>query len=128
MDRRKFIAAAALSAAASVIQGPRAFASSSSSALEHQGLVSVFSHAESARAVGERYLALHPEERESEKLAGAIYGALPLSKDWKPSDTVVHKHLEEKIKKDFEQGCTVCLDGWILSRTEGRLCALVALL
>lgn len=129
MDRRKFIAAAALSAAASMIQGPRAFASSSSSpALEHRGLVSIFSHAESARAVGERYLALHPEEGDSAKLADTIYGASPLSRNWKPSGAVAHKHLKEKIKKDFEQGRTVCLDGWILSRTEGRLCALVALL
>lgn len=127
MDRRKFIAAAALSAAASVIQGPKAFASSNP-ALEHQGLVSVFSHAESARAVGERYLALHPEEREPEKLADAIYGASPLSRDWKPGGAAVHKHLEEKIKKDFKQGHTVRLDGWILASTEGRLCALVALL
>ena len=32
--------------------------------------------------------------------------------------------LEEKIKRDFETGKTIMVDGWILSITEARQCAL----
>jgi len=35
-------------------------------------------------------------------------------------------HLEESIKNDFETGNTVIVDGWILSRTEARQCALLS--
>ena len=35
--------------------------------------------------------------------------------------------LEEKIRKDFETGNTVIVDGWILSKTEARQCALFSI-
>lgn len=37
-------------------------------------------------------------------------------------------NLEEIIKKDFETGNTIIVDGWILSRTEARQCALFSLI
>ena len=35
--------------------------------------------------------------------------------------------LEQIITKDFESGNTVIIDGWILSKTEARQCALFSL-
>jgi hypothetical protein len=35
--------------------------------------------------------------------------------------------LDEKINNDFETGRTVIVDGWILSETEARQCALASL-
>jgi hypothetical protein len=40
---------------------------------------------------------------------------------------VVEKLLHEKIQKDFQIDNTLVLDGWIVSRTEGRICAALAL-
>ena len=35
--------------------------------------------------------------------------------------------LLQQIREDFEQECTVNIEGWILSQTEAHLCALTAL-
>jgi hypothetical protein len=41
--------------------------------------------------------------------------------------TVVEKLLGEKIQKDFQVDNTLVLDGWVVSRTEGRICAALSL-
>jgi hypothetical protein len=35
--------------------------------------------------------------------------------------------IKRRFAKDFADGRTVMLDGWVVSRTEARLCALLAL-
>jgi hypothetical protein len=35
--------------------------------------------------------------------------------------------LRARCRQDFARGDTVLIDGWVLARTECRLCALVAL-
>jgi hypothetical protein len=42
--------------------------------------------------------------------------------------TVVGKLLQEKIQNDFQVNNTLVLDGWVISRTEGRICAALSLL
>lgn len=51
-------------------------------------------------------------------------------KDIAPSsgNTAVSSVLEEKIRKDFEKGHTVIVDGWVLSVTEARQCAYFSLI
>jgi hypothetical protein len=91
-------------------------------------LVGLFKHRDSARAVGAAYLALHPEEANADALVRLIGDA--------PEDPVViheasppelRAWLRRRQTHDFANGHIVKLDGWLLSRTEGRLCALSAL-
>lgn len=68
--------------------------------------------------LGQAYLARHPEERDPGLLARAVFGRR------EPSASVLRRQVCADLMADriFE------FDGWILSRTEGRLAALVLLL
>ena len=75
---------------------------------------------EAARALGLAYLSEHPGERDpgflhAATLKGVGAGARAL------------RRLRERCREDFARGDTVRIDGWVLARTECRLCALVAL-
>lgn len=77
------------------------------------------------RAIGSRYREVTPSERDVDALRAAIVGSRPLRARFVPGSgpavgTLVHD--------DFEHGRTVILDGWILSVTEARQCALFSLL
>jgi hypothetical protein len=45
-----------------------------------------------------------------------------------PGNPVVARHLALQVAADFRADHTVILDGWVLSRTEARQCALLSLL
>lgn len=91
-------------------------------------LTAVFSHAASAAVIGRRYLALYREEADAAVLVARVAGNarnyLRLA-DAAPGE--LRALLGRQQRQDFAAGRTVTLDGWILSRTEARLCALVAL-
>jgi len=82
--------------------------------------------ARSARKLGELYRQRFPDDdlsRWPEDLmaasgmaAGIEFSSLTLG--W------LRDSLEARVRRDFAQGYVVKLEGWILSRTEARLCAL----
>lgn len=86
-------------------------------------VTSWFTHYESAVNLGQYYLTLFPEEANYDWLTRTI---LP---DWSTQrdSQILKQTLKIQRQKDFYEGNTVMLDGWILSRTEARLCALLAL-
>lgn len=48
--------------------------------------------------------------------------------DYKTTETItITEALRQQITADYKQGNTVMIDGWILSRTEARQCALFSL-
>ena len=67
------------------------------------------------RAIGKEFLKQTPEERRVRKLVNLLTD--------RSSDTDT---LENEITKDFKSGRTVLVDGWILSETEARQCALAS--
>lgn len=69
-----------------------------------------------ARALGRAYLAEHPEE------AGRLRALLARN-----ATPLGAGELRARIRRDFEEVRLVRVRGWLLSRTEARLCALVAL-
>jgi hypothetical protein len=82
--------------------------------------------AEGARLVGGAYLRCAPQEN-----AVALLGTLAaLTKDRGRLDAVEKGQLGKLIalqrQHEFAAGETVYVDGWILSRTEAQICALVA--
>ena len=84
----------------------------------------------SARTVGRVYLAHHAAEGDPITLlaaieaAGEIGGCLAAS----PLDSAaLARAVAEAVRDDYLCRRTIRLDGWVLARTEARLCALTAL-
>ena len=76
------------------------------------------------RTVGERYRALHRSEADATALRDAILASRPL-----PARLgLVKTPIAALVQDDFAHGRTVVVDGWILSVTEARQCALFAAL
>ncbi|HWP66164.1 MAG TPA: hypothetical protein VNO26_09650 [Candidatus Limnocylindria bacterium] len=72
--------------------------------------------------IGRRYLEGTPDERDLPTLQRRL-GA------WRTPDEVLDNvaALERAVRRDFERGDILAVDGWILSRTELRAAALFAL-
>jgi hypothetical protein len=69
--------------------------------------------------VGTRYLSDHPEERRA---------ALALARTWEETEREPSRWralLRLEAAQDFAHGRVARVDGWVLSRTEARLCAAV---
>jgi hypothetical protein len=92
-------------------------------------LANFFHNKESARAIGLAYLRTVPEEANAQQLTQLICSS------WEQRyDELVHANaakiktiLLRQQRQDFEKGRIIELEGWILSETEARLCALAAL-
>lgn len=89
-------------------------------------LENALSDAASARALGSAYLARHPEEADTAALARRVMALLaPYARP-----TAAGRELAEALARlrttDFRRGDIVDLDGWVLSRSEVMVCALVA--
>jgi hypothetical protein len=91
-------------------------------------LADLLEHRESAIAVGREYMAVSKTERTTEALLAELTAALPGGADAAKhaSQAELRGMLAARIRRDFEDDVTVSLRGWIVSRTEGRLCALAA--
>ncbi len=79
-----------------------------------------------AHAIGALYLSQTPEEADPESIMRALDLALGVQSA-RLGPVALRAHLQEQIRRDFEQAETVQIDGWILARTESRLCALSTL-
>ncbi|MGH3092968.1 MAG: hypothetical protein ACRDOG_11685 [Gaiellaceae bacterium] len=84
---------------------------------------------ESARVIGREYLRLVPGEASAATLAARVVERLPGGSRAvdAASDDRLHELLLGVTLEDFEGLRTVELHGWVLARTEARLCALAAL-
>lgn len=121
MHRRSFLRlagsgfAALVGLAGCVRSGPEA------EAFARPDLLDLFGNEQDVRALGAAYRAAFPSEDGEDALRAAL-----------ASDTAAAADLPEalrmRVRQDFEEGRTVELDGWILSVTEARQCALFSLL
>ena len=95
-------------------------------------LRAVVARTSAARSVGRAYVAAYSSEATTAVLLGAIQARLPRSLDWGPlttdADDRLRVALQRAIAEDFSIENVVFLNGWMLSRTEARVCGLVALL
>lgn len=84
---------------------------------------------ESARAIGRAYLGAVPEEGCADRLRRMLGRAIASSGQEAAalSDESLAAVLRRVIQADFESDEIVSVRGWILSRTEARLCALFEL-
>ncbi len=71
--------------------------------------------------MGELYKKRYPGENTVQKLVGLLSEGAPIEKNG------LSETLTSRIEEDFRTGRTLTLDGWILSVTEARQCALFSL-
>ena len=93
-------------------------------------LVRVIGNRESARVVGEEYLKSWPAEAGIDRLVRLILWPKPVTsrEDVQMSLADISALVRHRQNEDFSLERVVNVQGWILSRTEARLCALCALL
>jgi hypothetical protein len=129
MHRRSFLRVATLGTAATLAGaaacGPAddATADAERRALARPELLDVLG-AEQVRAIGTRYRTMVPAEGDAPSLRAAIHGRHPLLARLIGTPRVVPAEL---VRRDFVEGRTVEIEGWILAVTEARQCALYSL-
>jgi hypothetical protein len=79
----------------------------------------LFGDAAALRELGARYLAEHPQERDRSRLVRL------LGEDRRFS---IRSALIERIARDWRAHDVTAAGGWVLARTEARLCALLHLM
>ena len=79
-------------------------------------LLSLFRDKQAAARLGRAYL----EGRPSADLASLEWPSLP-------AGGALRRRVARQIRADFAAGRVVCVQGWLLSETEARICAMAAL-
>jgi hypothetical protein len=79
----------------------------------------------SAKAIGQAYLAQTPEEKDLHILAERLLVETSISKLQMHQVDISRSDLVRLCSEDFANGRTIALDGWLISRTEARLCAML---
>jgi hypothetical protein len=79
-----------------------------------------------ARCIGQIYLSQASAESDPTRLASLILSSLDLTSQdaLRLQRAALSKLFGARVRADFAAGRTVVLSGWILSRTEARVCAL----
>ena len=92
-------------------------------------LVCLFRHPGGAAGLGRHYLAAAAGEADTARLVTLVSRQLKeLSEPvYRAPEAELRSALDEKVRTDFARGEVVMVDGWLLSVTEARLCALATL-
>lgn len=131
-DRRgflSFLVRLSLVGASQLFPLQKVLASGDSEARPSDKLCQVCNCRESASVIGREYLRIAPDEAHKSVLVDLICQGSPLNQGSLPVSDIptARMALQELIRKDFELGRTVLVNGWLLSRTESRICALITL-
>lgn len=86
-------------------------------------LVNLFSDREATAAIGMEFLSSSTRHYDKDDLVQVLHPDAKSISD----DKLLAKLLLDSQQEDFKAGRTITLQGWTLSLTEARLCALVAL-
>jgi hypothetical protein len=133
VSRRQFVAATIVAAALPLLSTVPWVARTSSGRFNQAAgvsaqLAAVLRSRTSAVVIGEAYLAAYPGERDAAHLGNLIAADVdtrPLLESLAPEQ--LGAVIGAIVQRDFALGRTVEIDGWLLARTEARLCALTAL-
>lgn len=124
IDRRQFLQLVAAGALVGLTSGACASDEAGDARAVAQPALLGMLGADRVRELGVRYRQMVPEENRETALRGAITdgGQRGLRFPWtsRPS-------LARQVRDDFADGRTVLVNGWVLSATEARQCALFSL-
>jgi hypothetical protein len=84
----------------------------------HPAVEGLFRDVGAAKRVGEAYLAEHAGEADERKLLSLLELPSGLAPE------ALRERLGAAVRLDYERSQLVAVEGWYLSRTEARLCAL----
>ena len=88
-------------------------------------LLQLFRSPVSAAVIGRAYLQESPQDADEPRLLRLL---CPPGRPWRTANTrQLRVLIAQQQVEDFKQGRLVRVDGWMLSETETRLCALAAL-
>jgi len=90
-------------------------------------LSELFSDKHSTKVIAKSYFKQHPEEKDIEVLFEHIFPNLSESRRLPPANSL-RAYIQKRIRHDFTSNQTISLRGWILSKTEVRLSALVSII
>jgi hypothetical protein len=122
MKRRNFIMLTAAGVAALAVPSTLYYLEvSKEKTLAHPYSLSQIWDAETIRTIGMGYLTLVPAENDQKLISDILLSKI------EDQSLSLHSSLAQKIKNDFETLQNVMIDGWILSVTEARQCALFSL-
>lgn len=80
-------------------------------------------------SIGLAYLKKFPGYSGQRKLKVLLLSSFDDGNRGKPgSPDEIRRYLSDKVKQDFDQGHILELDGWLISETESRQCALYSLI
>ena len=124
MKRRKFIILTGVGATALTLPAAclQARVPEYDPMLAEPELLSLIWETQTMIEIGDLYRDQIPEERTE----GALVTAL--IKDQTSEIAASREFMEEQVKRDYQQGDLMILEGWMLSRTEARQCALLSLI
>lgn len=123
MNRRKFIIISTTGVAVLAIPIYYQFLDKNieSNPLIYPQLLSQIWHEDTIKLIGSNYLRQVPKENNKQMLKNLILENIS------SSNSNLEKVIESQIKEDFETENSVMVDGWVLSMTEIRQCALYSL-
>jgi hypothetical protein len=91
-------------------------------------LLSLFGNPRSASEIGAACLkSLPPDQNSRQQLTNTILGAAGCDIETMKARQAVKRRIANQVRYDFAEGIVISVDGWLLSLTEARLYALVAL-
>jgi hypothetical protein len=104
------------------------FGSTAGQSIEHNAaqLRSLVADPRRARILGYRYRTQYPAEKQTAVLTGLICSSLALDDSGMAviDRDALLSALDARVRAEFGDGDIVQVDGWVLARTEARLCAL----
>jgi hypothetical protein len=128
LSRRDVVAAGPLAAAAGVPFICSALPAGICPEAE-EALLAVFKDSSGPSQIGSAVLDLAPDMRDRAQLLGELLRDLRIDTEsvLQLERTEIANRLAQRVRDDFAARNTVMLDGWLVSLTELRLCALAAL-
>lgn len=91
--------------------------------------LSLIMSSNSINKIGKKYNQIALYEADKKILLSKLLPEKYIEKNNSSSDIFrIQNSLKHKIKKDYKKNDTIIIDGWILSKTEVRQCALFALI
>jgi hypothetical protein len=122
LDRRRFLQITVLGIVATVADSACGRGYDRGAALDHPHLLALLGP-ERVRELGTHYRAATPNE----STAGALRLAISNGRTGLRIPLIKNSSLNDQIRDDFAADRTVVVDGWVLSVTEARQCALFSL-
>ena len=131
LTRRQFLIVSAAFATPLVVRRPWELGGSLGGGADvtAERLTGILRRHDSARIIGVEFLRVSPQ-RSTTELVSSILSSLPGGPTAivdSADEADVRRLLVERIGQDFAEDAVVDLRGWIVARTEARLCGVVAL-